>query len=720
MKYIFSTLTVFLFFFSFSQEMVIDSVQGTEQKLNEVIVSSIRVKYNSPFTHSNISKEDLSKRNLGQDLPILLNYLPSVVTTSDAGAGIGYTGIRIRGISAQSTNITINGIPFNDAESHGTYWVNLPDFSSSVESLQVQRGVGTSTNGSGAFGSSINILTDGISEKPFAEISNSFGSYDSRKHTIKFSSGLLNNSFEISGRLSKIDSDGYVDRAFSDLKSYFVQGAYNKGNTFLKALAFGGHEKTYQAWDGLSKEQIKENRRQNPLTYENEIDNYKQDHYQMHLNQKIDSKWSTNIGLNYTYGRGYYEQYRDDDDVATYGGIVVSDVDSNGDDLGTTDLIRRRWLDNNFYVFNTAFNYVSSKLNMNFSSYYSSYSGDHFGEVIWARQIGVNNSIRDEYYRGNGKKTEWSLFAKSSYLINDALEIFGDLQFRQLSYKTTGLTSDLVNMLIDQTYNFFNPKFGLSYEFNLNSNLFFSYSRANREPSRSDYENNPNIKSEKLNDFELGWRYRKDGLKFNANLYYMLYDEQLILTGALDDVGTPIRTNSGQSYRFGLELDGGYKFSESILLNTNMTLSSNKNKEIISLVDGALFNYGKTNISFSPNLIGSNTITFKPSEKTSFSFLSKYVGTQYMGNTDAINSKLESYFINDLNFSFVLSSKDTFDSVVISGVVNNIFDKEYLSNGYYYTYDDTWSNPGQTKTLDGAGYYPQATRNFLVGLTLKF
>ena len=720
MKYIFSVLTILLFFFSFSQEIALDSVQGTEQKLNEVIVSSIRVKYTSPFTHSNVSKEELSKRNLGQDLPILLNYLPSVVTTSDAGAGIGYTGIRIRGVSAQSTNITINGIPFNDAESHGTYWVNLPDFTSSIESLQVQRGVGTSTNGAGAFGSSINILTDGISDNPFAEISNSFGSYDSRKHTIKFSSGLLNNSFELSGRLSKIDSDGYVDRAFSDLKSYFLQGAYKKGNTFLKALAFGGYERGYQSWFGLTKDQIKENRRQNPYTYENEIDDYKQDHYQVHLNQKLNSNWSTNVGLNYTYGRGYYEQYRDDDDVSTYGGIVVSDLDSNGDELGTTDLIRRRWLNNNFYVLNTTLNYVSSKLNMNFSSYYSSYSGDHYGEVIWARQIGPNNSIRDEYYRGNGKKNEWSLFAKSSYLINDQLEIFGDIQFRKIGYKTTGLTSDLVNMLIDQTYDFFNPKFGLSYEFNLNSNLFFSYSRANREPSRSDYENNSNIKSEKLNDFELGWRYRKDGLKFNANVYYMLYDEQLILTGALDDVGTPIRTNSGQSYRFGLELDGGYKFSESFLLNANMTLSSNKNKEIISMVDGALFNYGKTNISFSPIIISSSSFVFNPSEKTSLTFLSKFVGSQYMGNTDAINSKLESYFINDLNFSFVLISKDTFDSVIVSGVINNIFDKEYLSNGYYYTYDDTWSNPGQTKTLDGAGYYPQATRNFLVGLTFKF
>ena len=712
----------FLLLISFNvySQQVIDTLQGTKQVLDEVIVQSVRVKYSSPISHSNISKSEMSSRNLGQDLPVLLNFLPSVVTTSDAGAGIGYTGIRIRGVSPQSTNITINGIPFNDPESHGTFWVNLPDFTSSIESLQVQRGVGTSTNGSGAFGASINILTDAISKNPYAEISNSIGSYNTLKHTVKFSTGQLNDSFELSGRLSKIDSDGYIDRAYSDLKSYFIQGTYNKGNTLIKALTFGGHEKTYQSWDGVSNDQLLENRRQNPLTYENEIDNYKQDHYQLHWNQKLNEKWSTNLGLNYTYGRGYFEQYREADSVDTYGGIVDSDTDQNGNLTGTTDLIRRRWLDNNFYVLNASTNYNSSNLNLMFNTSYSTYSGDHFGEVIWARNFSKSSSIRDRYYDGNGKKTDFSLFAKGSLILNNAFEFYADFQLRNVNYKTTGYTSDLVNMLLDESYSFFNPKFGLSYKLSSQSMVYGSYSRANREPSRSDFESNENIKPEQLNDFEIGWRFRKDGLRLNINTYYMLYNEQLVLTGELDDVGSPIRTNSGSSYRMGIEAEARIKLSEFFLMNTNVTLSSNKNKQTLSKFDGKIVDFGKTNISFSPDFIASNTIVFSPKDNLDISFLSKYVGKQYMGNIDADNSILDSYFVNDLNLNYKINPNKTFKEIIISGLINNILDKEYVSNGYYYTYDDTWSVPGQTKTMDGAGYYPQATRNFLIGITLKF
>ena len=712
----------FLLLISFNvySQQVIDTLQGTKQVLDEVIVQSVRVKYSSPISHSNISKSEMSSRNLGQDLPVLLNFLPSVVTTSDAGAGIGYTGIRIRGVSPQSTNITINGIPFNDPESHGTYWVNLPDFVSSVESLQVQRGVGTSTNGSGAFGASINILTDAISESPYAQISNSVGSFNTLKHTVKFSSGKLNDSFELSARLSKIDSDGYIDRAYSDLKSYFIQGAYIKGNTLIKALTFGGHEKTYQSWYGLSWDELQDNRRQNPYTYENEIDNYKQDHYQLHWNQKLNEKWSTNLGLNYTYGRGYFEQYREADSVDTYGGIVDSDTDQNGNLTGTTDLIRRRWLDNNFYVLNASTNYNSSKLNLMFNTSYSTYSGDHFGEVIWARNFSKSSSIRDRYYDGNGKKTDFSLFAKGSLILNNAFEFYADFQLRNVNYKTTGYTSDLVNMLLDESYSFFNPKFGLSYKLSSQSMVYGSYSRANREPSRSDFESNENIKPEQLNDFEIGWRFRKDGLRLNINTYYMLYNEQLVLTGELDDVGSPIRTNSGSSYRMGIEAEAKIKLSEFFLMNTNVTLSSNKNKQTLSKFDGKIVDFGKTNISFSPDVIASNTIVFSPKDNLDISFLSKYVGKQYMGNIDAVNSILDSYFVNDLNLNYKINPNKTFKEIIISGLINNVLDKEYVSNGYYYTYDDTWSVPGQTKTMDGAGYYPQATRNFLIGITLKF
>jgi iron complex outermembrane receptor protein len=699
----------------FAQQNQVGTDSTKTQTLEEVLVKSVRVKPNAPITHSNVTKAQLESRNLGQDLPILLNYLPSVVTTSDAGAGIGYTGIRVRGVSPLSTNVTINGIPFTDAESLGAFWVNMPDFSSSVESLQLQRGVGTSTNGSGAFGASINILTDASSEMPTAEISNSFGSYNTRKHSVKFSTGKINDVFEVSGRLSKIYSDGYVDRAFSDLKSYFLQGTYNNNGTLIKALTFGGHEKTYQSWYGLTQEEMDENRRQNPYTYENEIDNYKQNHYQLHWNQKINESWSTNLGLNYTYGRGYYEQYREDDAVSTYGGIVES-IDGGA----TTDLIRRRWLDNNFYVINATANYKESDVDLVFGGSYSDYDGDHFGEVIWASQFASNASLGNRYYFGNGKKTDFSVFAKATYTLNSKIDVFGDLQLRNVGYKTSGLTSDLVNMRIDESYSFFNPKVGVSYQLASSSSLYASYARANREPSRSDFESNPDVKPEQLNDFEMGWRYNKEGVMLNINSYYMQYNEQLILTGALDDVGAPVRTNSGDSYRLGLEIEAAFSLSAAFTIQPALTLSSNKNKQTYSQVDGVLKDFGTTNISFSPEVVASNAFIYSPLKNFSLSLLTKYVGDQFMGNTDTETSKLDAYFVNDLNVTYQWNPKQAFSSVVVSILVNNIFDKEYVSNGYYYTYDDDWSVPGQLTTIEGAGYYPQATRNFLVGVTLKF
>lgn len=687
------------------------------QVLDEVLVRSVRVEADSPITHSNVSKEELQKRNLGQDIPILLNYQPSVVTTSDAGAGIGYTGIRIRGVDAQSTNITINGIPYNDQESLGTFWVNLPDFTSSVESLQIQRGVGTSTNGSGAFGASVNILTDAVSDSAYGEIANAFGSYNSRKHNVKFSTGKLNNHFELSGRLSQINSDGYVDRAFSDLKSYFIQGAYVSETSLIKAITFGGHERTYQAWYGLTIEELEEDRTQNPYEYENEIDNYKQDHYQLHWNEKWSNYWSSNIGLNYTYGRGYFEQYIEDDDVSTYGGIVIPDVDG-GD---TTDLIRRRWLDNDFYVINVSANYRKNEVNLQFGASISDYDGDHYGEVIWARSLSENAAIRDRYYEGNGRKKEFSLFAKSTYRLNDALTLFGDLQLRKVSYKTKGITSDLVNMRIDENYNFFNPKAGISYQLNNNNNFYFSYARGNREPSRSDFENNPNIKPEQLNDFELGWRLKKSGFGLSTNVYYMHYNEQLVMTGAIDDVGAPVRDNSGESYRLGLEVAADITLLKDLLyFQPNFTLSSNKNKEVFYIYDGALTNFGETNLAFSPSLVSAANIVYNPAKNLSISFLQKYVGEQYMGNIDSEGSKLDAYYVADLNINYELKLKSIFKSIVFSALVNNIFDSEYVSNGYWYTYDDNWSDPNATTTIEGAGYYPQATRNFLIGATIKF
>ena len=732
-----------LFFMSLCSVYGQEKQQDTTkvEQLDEVLVKAVRVDAKSPITHSNVSKKELAKRNLGQDIPMLLNFLPSVVTTTDAGAGVGYTSIRVRGISSQSTNVTINGIPYNDAESLGTFWVNLGDFASSVESLQLQRGVGTSTNGSGAFGASINVLTDAVSKDASGEISNSFGSYNTRKHTVKFSTGLMNNHIEIAGRLSNIASDGYIDRASSDLKSYFLQGSYVDDNTLIKAVIFGGKEVTYQAWYGTPLARIngdeagveafiEENylsddeaenlrnsdRRYNYYTYDNEIDNYNQDHYQLHWNQRYNNNWSTTIGLNYTDGRGYFEQYKEDEDFEDYN---FEEITIGDETINTTDLIRRRWLDNSFYVINASANYKNNNLDMIFGGSISHYDGDHFGEVIWA-EFASQSDIRDRYYDGNSLKNDLSIFSKANIKLNDKISLYGDLQVRNVNYKTFGTTSDLVTFEVDKNFSFFNPKVGVTFDVNEANNLYFSYARANREPNRTDFESNPNIEPEQLNDFELGWRYKKENFVFNANAYYMLYNEQLVLSGQLDDVGNPIRTNSGKSYRLGLELEAIIPVISKLTLQPNMTLSTNKNEETIIPFDGELQNLGKTDISFSPSLVAANAIVFQPIKNLQMSLLSKFVGEQYMSNTEAKSSKLDSYFINDFNINYTLKTKSVFDSIVFTGLVNNIFNEKYISNGYYYTYDDTWSDPSATTTIEGAGFYPQATTNFLVGVTLKF
>ncbi len=695
-------------------------------KLDEIVLKSVRVKENGIFTQSTVTKKVVEKRNLGQDIPILLNYLPSVVSTSDAGAGIGYTGIRVRGSDATRVNVTINGIPYNDAESQGTFWVNLPDFASSVENMQLQRGVGTSTNGSGAFGASLNILTESIAESAFAEINSSFGSYNTFKNNIKFSTGLLKDHFELSGRFSLIQSDGYIDRASSDLKSYFLQSAYKNEKTLIKALAFGGHEVTYQAWYGIDAETLITDRRFNFAGiytddngetgfYENEVDDYNQDHIQLHWSQKINDYWGTSLGLNYTHGNGFFEQYKEDEDLEEYD---LNPGVENDTDPSITDLVRRRWLDNDFYVLNALANYSKSNLDLVFGGSYSLYDGDHFGEVIWTQTAG-NFEIPAEYYTGNGTKKDLSFFAKATYSINEQWAVFGDLQERFVYYSTSGLTSDQIPLVVDESYAFFNPKIGTTFKIDPIQNIYFSYARANREPNRNDFENGVS-KPESLNDFELGWRFSNQKTKLNANLFYMAYKDQLVLTGELDDVGNPIRATSGESYRFGLELDASISFLQKWLLLPNLALSTNKNSGFATYADGELVLLGKTNIAFSPEVVASNMIIFQPNNKVSLGLLSKFVGQQYMGNIDSEASKLDSYFVHDFNASFQPENTWIFESLAFNLLVNNIFDVEYISNGYFYTYDDTWSVPGEITTIETPGYYPQAGINFLFGITLKF
>jgi iron complex outermembrane receptor protein len=691
-------------FFSFSQEKQQDTTKVNQ--LDEVLVSAVRVTSKTPVSFSNLDKKDIKSRNLGQDIPILMNYLPSVVTTSDAGNGVGYTGIRVRGSDATRVNITINGIPYNDSESHGTYWVNMPDFASSVESLQLQRGVGTSTNGAGAFGASLNMLTDSYSDKATGEISNSFGSFNTQKHTVKFSTGLMNNHFEIAGRLSTLKSEGYVDRASSDLKSYFLQGTYVGKTTLIKALAFGGKEKTYQAWYGLDKATLESDRTfnyagmftdefGNNRFYDNQTDNYQQDHYQLHWNEKITANWNTNLAFHYTKGKGYYEEFKEDQDFSKYGLVSVTSR------VNITDLIRQKWLDNNFYGTTFSANYKKEKLDLILGGGYNKYEGDHFGKVIWSR-FASQSELGNHYYDDFSTKTDGNVFAKANYQLLENLSVYGDLQLRNVQYKANSLETGLVN----DTFNFFNPKAGITLDINKHNALYFSYARANREPNRTDYENG-SPKPEKLNDFELGWRSGNGKIKFNANAYYMGYKDQLVLTGQLDNVGSPIRKNSGDSYRIGLEVDASMKLSKKWAIAPNLTFSSNKNVDFVADVNGTLTNLGNTTIAYSPSFIAGNILTFLPMPSLKMSLLSKFVSEQYMNNIDDATGKLKDYFVNDFNATYEIKTRSIFNSITVNLLVNNLFNVDYISNGADY----------------GAGYvyyYPQAGINFLAGLTLKF
>ncbi|WP_428831834.1 TonB-dependent receptor [Flavobacterium yafengii] len=696
LTYYMSSVFLLASFISFSQ--VKDTTKVNQ--LDEVLVSAVRVTTKTPVSFSNLDKKEIKFRNLGQDIPILMNYLPSVVTTSDAGNGVGYTGIRVRGSDATRVNVTINGIPYNDSESHGTYWVNMPDFASSLESLQLQRGVGTSTNGAGAFGASLNMLTDNFAKESTGEISNSFGSFNTRKHTVKFSTGLMNDHFEIAGRLSALNSDGYVDRGASDLKSYFLQGTYVGKTTLIKALVFGGKEKTYQSWNGIDGETLNNDRtfnsagaftdeQGNARFYDNETDNYQQDHSQLHWNEKISENWSTNFALHYTKGKGFYENYKEDADLADYGlqpvGAVV-----------TTDLIRQKWLDNDFYGTTFSANYKKDKLDVIFGGGWNKYEGSHFGKVIWAR-FASQSELGDRYYDDYAVKTDGTVFAKANYQITAQLSLFGDLQYRTVNYKANGVQATVV----DDTFNFFNPKTGFTYDINANNALYFSYARANREPNRTDYEGG-NVKPEKLNDFELGWRYVAEKIQFNSNVYYMAYKDQLILTGSLDDVGAPIRSNSEKSYRLGLEVDATIALTNQLIIRPNFTLSANKNTDLA--VEGQ--DYGTTDIAYSPSIIAGNILVYTPVENLHISWLQKFVGEQYMNNIELPEAKLADYFVNDLNVAYTFKPKTIFKEIVLTGLVNNFLDKKYVSNGYMY---DVYPY-----------YYPQAGINFLAGLTLKF
>jgi iron complex outermembrane recepter protein len=680
---------------------------------DEVVIRATRADENSPTTFLNINQATLQKQNFGHDLPVMLNFTPSLVTTSDAGAGVGYTGVRIRGSDATRINVTINGIPYNDSESQGTFWVNIPDIASSTQSIQIQRGVGTSTNGGSAFGGTINVETNTLNPDAYSEVMLGVGAFNTKRLTVKAGTGLINNVWAFEGRISKITSDGYIDRATSDLSSYYLSGGYFGKKTIIKAIAFGGGQVTYQAYYGVDSAALKNDRTLNYAGalydgvgnisgyYDNQVDDYKQDHYQLHIAQQFANAWTANVALHYTYGRGFYEQYLQS---KAFSEIGLPNVTIGDSIITSSNMIERRWLDNNFYGTTFSVQKDNEKYSLIIGGAYSTYANaKHFGEIIWAQV--AQTPIRFNYYQAESEKNDFNLYSKLNYFILPSLNAFVDLQYRTVRYKTAGSDDDLSVYSVDDEFNFFNPKIGFTYSINKRDNLYTSFALTHREPNRSDYldgEEKPT--REQLQNIEMGWRRKTDYYSFEANYYWMHYNDQLALTGEINNVGYPIRANIGKSYRTGLELSGIFILHDKVTLNANATASINRNKDFAIKENGEM-KKRNTAIVLSPNFIAGSQLTWMPFRKTQVSLLSKYVGNQYLDNTENENRKLNGYFTNDIRISYSLSIKGL-EGIELNALINNVFNVSYESNGYV---------SGTTPY-----YFPQAGTNFLAMVSVKF
>lgn len=691
--------------------------------LSPVEVRAIRAAAQAPFAKTNLSKKDISRLNQGQDLPFILNQTPSVVANSDAGTGVGYTGLRIRGTDATRINITLNGIPFNDAESQGSFFVNLPDFTSSVQSIQVQRGVGTSSNGTGAFGATVSLSTNEVNKESYAEITNGFGSFNTWRHTVKAGTGLLNDRFTLDARLSQISSDGYIDRASSKLQAFYLSGAWLGDNSALRLNIFSGKEKTYQAWNGVPESDLKTNRTYNssgtdrPVApYDNETDNYHQTHYQLFFDQKAGNRWHFNTGLFLTRGLGYYENYKGEEAFADYG---LPDLTINGQLVKETDLVRQKWLDNYFYGQILSAQYVYGKHQVTLGGGWTVYDGNHHGDVIWAK-YGFDNGFR--YYDVDALKSDINVYGKWQYQLSNHLYGFADLQYRRVQHKMDGF-ADNPSLHIDRRFNFINPKAGLTYQEN-GWQAFLSYALANKEPNRDDFEaslsNQP--RHETLHDFEGGLEKKGNRYQVSATLYYMRYKDQLVLTGMINDVGAYTRINVPKSYRAGIELQGGYQFSKKLQATGNITFSRNKIKNFTEFLDMYDINgdwvgqqtvaHQNTDIAFAPPVVANLGLHLQPTARLNVSLLGKYVGEQYLDNTQSARRRLDAFYTQDLRV--VLEMKNTlFKEWNITGQLNNIFNTRYEPNGYTYSY-----------VYDGViaadnYYFPMAGTNFMISLTVK-
>ncbi len=705
----------------------------------EVVVSALRAEGRVPATYTNMDREELALRNLGQDLPMLLTQTPSLIVSSDAGTGIGYTWMNIRGSDQSRINVTINGIPVNDAESHGVWWVNMPDIISSVDDLQVQRGVGLSTHGAGAFGATINLRSATLRDQTYAEINTSAGSFNTLKNTVHFGTGLINDKWAFDGRLSKIGSDGYIDRASADLKSFYLSGGYYGQNTMVKGIVFSGKETTYQAWNGVPSDSLKNNRTFNPSGmyvdqdgnirfYDNETDNYQQDHYQLHLTRHIASGLMATGALHYTYGRGYYEQYRQDERFSRYG---LPPAEVGNEVFDRSDLIRRRWLDNHFYGLTYSLNYNNYEgLEMIFGGGYNEYDGDHFGEIIWARHA-VNTAFRHRYYDNNAVKKDFNTFLKASYALTPAMSVFADLQYRYVSYSFLGkawVLEEVVPLQQKVHFHFFNPKAGVSYELNPFHSVYLFAGIGNREPVRRDFtESSPESRPrhETLRNIEAGYKYQIQRATIGVNAYLMDYKDQLILTGEIYDVGGFTRKNIGESHRLGVELEGRYIFHEALRWSGNLTLSRNKIPEFVEHSDKYynewnwtgtdIRTYENTDIAFSPSVTGSSNFRITPLENLHLFLESKYVGDQYIDNTMSRDRMLDAYFVNHLRLAYALQP-EYFREMEFVVMVSNVFNVKYETNAWVYK--GVVGDQGLTAIDDG--YFPQAGRHFMAGINLRF
>ncbi len=693
----------------------------------EVTVNATRASANSPTAFTNLNKKDIEKNNSGRGFEYLLEQTPSTVVTSNAGAGVGYTSIRIRGSDATRVNVTLNGIPLNDAEDQGVYFVDLPDLASSVDNIQVQRGVGTSTNGAGAFGGSINIQTTTRRDTAYAELNSSAGSYKTFKNTVSLGTGLLGGHYSFDGRLSNITSDGYIDRSGSTLKSFFLSGAYYGKTSVLRLNVFSGYEQTHQAWDGVPEDSVKfGNRRYNELGYiaasntyyPNQTDNYTQNYYQLLYDQQINPQLSFSGALHYTKGYGYYEEYRNGDALSDYG---ITPVTVGGVAITTTDLVRRLWLNNDFYGATYNLNYKpDNKLDMTLGGAYNEYKGQHYNNIEWAQQS-TNIPPDYEYSRDNAKKTDFNIFARAEYHLGDVL-LYGDMQYRHIYYSFLGFDQNLNNVQQQVTLNFFNPKVGITYNINSHDNIYASLAVANHEPNRSDFINSSpssRPKAENLKDFEVGFRTSRANFSGNINGFYMLYKNQLVLTGALDDVGEAIRTNINDSYRAGIEANAKVKITKQLSWAANASVSANKVKNFAQYLQNYDTNtldktqYTSTDIAYSPDFIGASTISYQPIKNAEIAFISKYVSRQYLDNTSTQSRSLPQYFVNDVRLNYNFSIKGI-KNIGIGLLVNNVFSAKYQSDGA--TYPDIEGG----KVVNYNYFFPQAPVNFLASLNLKF